>query len=115
MTATWPLDDDVLVEGYEETFPELVLRTAMDAPIAKTRRRFTAAAVPIGISLGLSRAEVAVLEAFYLDDLGGGALPFAWRHPRTGAAASLRFTAPPKPMPIDGERWRVALQLEVLP
>jgi hypothetical protein len=45
-----------------------------------------------------------------------GALPFAWVHPRTEAPATLRLTAPYVLAPQSrGLRWRVLLQLEVLP
>ena len=114
----WPasLPQDVLVEGYEETFPELALRTEMDAGPAKVRRRFTAGVRTLNVMSAMTRTQVATLDTFFATTTQGGALQFDWVHPRTGSAAALRFTRPPMTAPEPGgQRWRVELELEVLP
>ncbi|MGE0256925.1 MAG: hypothetical protein AB7N54_20245 [Alphaproteobacteria bacterium] len=116
--AEWPgeLPDDVLVEGYREAFPDLLVRTEMDAGPAKVRRRFTAAVRPLSVRLDLDREQVDDLDEFFSDDLEHGALPFDWTHPRTGDAVTFRFTRPPEIRPDgDGTVWLAELQLEILP
>jgi hypothetical protein len=118
MTAAWPaaLPQRVQATDYEEQQPETLLRTQMDAGPAKVRRRFTAAPRPLRVALRMTREQVELLEAFVRDDLMDGALPFTWVHPRTEVLATLRLTAPYVLVPqARGLRWRVLLQLEVLP
>ncbi|MGE0256916.1 MAG: hypothetical protein AB7N54_20005 [Alphaproteobacteria bacterium] len=115
--AEWPdtLPQDVLLDGYDEAFPDVMLRTQMDAGPAKVRRRFTAAVVPMQVTVPLTRTQVATLATFFNDTLEGGTLPFDWVHPRTQDAATFRFTAPPKPRPQSSMAWLAVLQLEILP
>ena len=118
MSAFWPstLPDRFLQQGYSEEFPNTTLRTKMDAGPSKARRRFTAAPVPISGELVLSAAQVEDFKSFYVDILSGGSLPFEWVHPRTRAAASLRFTdQAPKISAESGGYYRVSLNLMVLP
>lgn len=117
MAEAWPstLPDDVLVQGYAESFPNLVVRTPMDAGPAQTRRRYTAAVRPLRVTIPLTRAQVALLDTFYTDTLEGGALEFTWTHPRTQSVVTLRFVSPPQPVPDSGAWWRAELDLEVLP
>jgi hypothetical protein len=118
MTAAWPaaLPQRVLASDYEEQQPETLLRTQMDAGPAKVRRRFTAAPRPLWVMLRMTSAQVELFEAFVREDLQDGALPFGWVHPRTQEPAMLRLTAPYVLAPQGrGLRWRVLLQLEVLP
>jgi hypothetical protein len=80
------------------------------------RRRFTAAPRPLWVMLRMTSAQVELFEAFVREDLQDGALPFGWVHPRTQEPAMLRLTAPYVLAPQGrGLRWRVLLQLEVLP
>ena len=113
----WPgtLPQDVFVQGYSEQPPELALRTQMDIGPAKLRRRQTAAARPLKATVGLTRAQVATLDAFFLTDLAGGALSFTWTHPRTLAAATFRFVSRPSYVPESGASWLAELDLEILP
>ena len=115
---TWPpgLPQLVAVEGYGEAPPETAVRTTMDAGPAKVRRRTTAGIRPLSVQLDLDAAQVETLDAFYVATLEGGALAFDWVHPRTQAAASLRFVRPPAYRPQGSDAaWRTVLQLEVLP
>lgn len=115
MPESWPLADEVLLDGYDEAFPDLLLRTQMDAPIAKVRRRFTAVAVPLRCAIPASTDDVSTLETFFLTTLSGGSLSFSWVHPRKGTSVTMRFVSPPRPAPLGGDRWSVALDLEILP
>jgi hypothetical protein len=113
----WPisLPQRMNANGFTETLPDLALRTEMDAGPRKARRRFTTGSTAIEGSVTLRASQPALLEAFYRDTTAGGTLAFDWTHPRTGALASLRFTAPPAFAPVAGDVWRATLKLEVLP
>jgi hypothetical protein len=119
---TWPssLPQDVLVQGYEEGPPNTLVRTEMDQGPDKVRRRSTAGTRTFAAQAIMTKAQVATLDSFILDDLSGGALRFDWVHPRTQASVSFRF------VPIDEQRivtysalggdvYRVQMQLEILP
>ena len=114
---SWPsaLPQTLLVEGFQEEFPNTVLRTEMDAGPQEQRRRFTAAVTPIAGSLDLTKAELATLRTFFLDDTKGGAVPFDWTHPVTDQPAWVRFAAPPSIRAAAPDGYRVALNLEILP
>lgn len=111
---TWPpsLPQQPLVDGLQETLPDVALRTQMDAGADKVRRRHTAAVRPLTVAFLLDGAQSETLDAFYADN---AALPFDWEHPRTGAAISLRFVGPPRFTAHGSSRWRAELSLEVLP
>lgn len=116
--ADWPLalDTKPLRSGYSDSFPDMLIRTQMDAGPAKIRRRYTAAIRPIQMSFEMTKVEVDILEAFYVTTLGGGALPFNFNHPRTGIGYKMRFTEPPKVDGIDDSAdYSVSVSLEALP
>jgi hypothetical protein len=115
---SWPasLPQHVLVEGYDEAPPDVLLRTEMDAGPAKVRRRFTAGVRELRCAILCDSDQLDDLEEFFRDEIAGGALPFDWVHPRTQDAASFRFvrrfTIAPEP---GAKYWRVGLELEILP
>lgn len=112
---SWPVSLPSLeLDGYAETAPDVVLRSQMDAGPAKVRRRFTAGVRPIAGQVTLTAAQTATLDAFYVTDLAGGATPFDWTHPRTGAACVMRFTEPPGYTPVE-QFYRATLRLEIMP
>ena len=116
--ADWPatLPAFVSKDSLDEAFPDMTIRTGMDVGPPKMRRRTTAAVRPIACSQVLTAAQVADLDAFYSSTLAGGSLAFTWVHPRTRAAATLRFTAPPRVSSRpNSNRYVAAYQLEVLP
>lgn len=114
--AAWPssLPQRPLLEGAAEQGQGTVVRTDMDVGPAKLRRRYTAEVTRFDVSLILTTAQVATLETFY-DTTLQGVDPFDWTHPRTLAAASLRFITRPGYQPIGAGYWRTAFALEVLP
>ena len=104
-----------LCEGYRETPPETSLRTAMDQGPAKTRQRTTAGVSTLSLNFILSTAQTALLDGFFTADTAGGSLAFGFTHPRTGGAVSCRFRQPPVYQALNGDYYRVGLELEVLP
>lgn len=115
--ASWPgtLPQSPLLESYQETAPNGLLRTQMEAGPAKVRRRFTAAPRPFKFRVDLTTAQVGTLDAFFLTTCAMGALAFDWLHPRTGASVSYRFVSPPAYTPADGDVWKADLDLEIMP
>lgn len=114
---TWPLTLPAfpLADSFRETVPDTSLRTVMDQGPAKVRRRTTAAARNIHASYILSRAQVESLESFYVTDLFGGSASFAYTHPRTEIVVSCRFRKPPDYISLNGDYFRVTLEMEILP
>jgi len=114
---TWPVSTlpKPLAGSYQETPPVLALRTEMDAGPAKVRRRFTAGVRPVSFRLIMTKAQVAILEAFYLEDCSGGAIAFDWPHPRTAAESSWRFVEPPTFAHLNGLYYSVSVSLEQMP
>lgn len=114
---TWPstLPAFPLAESFRETVPDTTLRTSMDYGPAKTRRRTTAGAAGIFAAYILDRTQVEHLDEFYQAALSGGALSFIFAHPRTGTEESCRFKKPPEYISLNGDYFRVLVELEVLP
>jgi len=97
-SIVWPpgLPQSPLKDRYAKELPDLVIRSTVDAGLDKVRRRYTAGPVLHEIGLKLSRAQVAILRAFYLDVSKAGTIPFDWRDHETGDAAVFRFVTRPK-------------------
>ena len=117
MPATWPasLPQVPNARGYSEAPPDSTIRTSMGYGPDKVRRRTTANARVFVAPLIVNKTQVATLDAFYLDTLGGGVDEFDWVNPRTGSAATLRFQASPQYTNIGADEYSVTLSLEELP
>ena len=117
---TWPteLQPYPLVSGYQEAPPNTAIRTEMDTGPAKQRRRYTAAPRTItGAVVLKTKAEVDVLDAFFVTTLQGGALSFDWQD-RNGVTRTFRFVAGSDALtyePIEPDRWRASMRLEIMP
>jgi hypothetical protein len=143
-TPSWPtvLPQAVLVAGYGETSPNLMLRTQMDAGPPKMRRRFTAGVRPITGTMVMRADKLAILDDFFAVTCQGGTLQFAFQTQRsmgdTGSglafpngsadtgditdtqmmlqAANYRFVKPPAYKAIDANKhFEVTLELEMMP
>ena len=115
--AAWPgtLPAAPLIDGMQETLPDTVLRTDMDQGPAKLRRRTTAGIRILTVSYLLTHTQSDALESFYLDTLAGGALSFAYPHPRSRETVTCRFRKTPALAALNGSFFRAVLELEVLP
>ncbi len=114
----WPasLPQRPLADGFAETPPNLLVRSATDIGPAKARRRATAGVTRLRAAFRLSPSQLATFRSFFASDLQGGALSFSWVHPVTGALGSFRIVPPPTIEPVAaGIAWRVSLDLELLP
>lgn len=118
MSATWPteLDQFLMPAGFSYTQQSQVIRTTMDAGPDFVRRRFTAASIQFSGSIQATPSEHATFWDFFNNTLNGGVDEFAWTHPITGDAASLRFTGVPQSVSIaNGVLFQITLPLEILP
>lgn len=106
--ATWPSSIEINRTNYDETPPDRVIRTQMEAGFDKIRRRTTNAPRMVNLNLFLTDAEVATLDAFYL---ANDALRFDFTDPRTDTAVKARFKSPPK-YKLEETMWRVSVELE---
>lgn len=115
--ATWPgtLPTAPLLDGYTETPPDTTIRTASDTGPNKIRRRFTAGVRKFMVRTLLTTAQVATLDTLYITTLEGGALPFDWTHPRTGASVSFRFVGPPVYSAVTYGYYNATMSLEIMP
>jgi len=121
-TVAWPADLPLraLAGSYRERRDDGVLRTPMEIGPAKVRRRYTATRKRYQLTLELKHHELAAWSAF-LRTLHGGAEPFAWTHPVTSDAETVRLVVPdgglvlqPTSSSAGVALWRLALELEVL-
>lgn len=105
-------------KGFTETGGALIMRTQMDAGIAKQRRRGLSPS-QINLSFILTTAQVSILETFIKETIKGVSR-FGFPHPRTntveevriiptgeGTLYNLAYLAP--------EYWTLSIQFEVLP
>lgn len=115
--AVWPpsIVRKFSASGFSEKTPNVVVRTSMDAGPVKIRRRFTAGVRPIVGKMKMKSSELATFDTFFNTTLNGGALPFDWTHPRTGVAATYRFTEEPEYTADEGDWWLVSMKLEIMP
>ena len=115
----WPPSlPQVPQKGFTETGGALIMRTQMDAGVAKQRRRGLSPA-QLNVSFILTTAQVDTLEDFVNNTIKGVAR-FGFTHPRTKAIEEVRIIP-------QGEGtlynlaylapgyWTLTLQLEVLP
>lgn len=116
MDPVWPATLPPLTEqsNFNEAPPDTLLRSNTDTGPAKLRRRSTAGIRPLGGSMLMTKDQLAILEAFFLTDLVGGALPFTSTHPRTGAAIRANLKRPTWKH-RSGQWWDASIELEVLP
>lgn len=93
---TWPgtLPQYVQESGYREEIQDQTVESAMDTGPAKIRRRFTKSLRKFTISMQMTAAQVTTFETFWQTTVAGGSLSFDWVHPRTRAAATMRFRNP---------------------
>lgn len=113
----WPatLPQQLEVNAYSESVPNLTIASQMDAGPAKVRRRLTAGVRPVHGQITLTTAELRSLVAFYKDDLSGGALRFLWKDPiEPETDVEMRFVDPPSWVCTDG-LYCVSVSLEIMP
>ena len=90
----WPkeLPQIMRLEGLSGKLRTAVVRTDMDAGPQKTRRRYTVSQKDFSGSVIVTEAQRKILETWYREILGNGALRFVMTDPQTLEPAEFRFT-----------------------
>jgi hypothetical protein len=109
----WPPEPEL--EGYREQLQEASLTSDLDSGFSRRRPRFTAAVIRVECSWLLSPSQLLYWDGWWSTTLRHGAQPFAWLHPRLGAAMSARFVEPFERRRVSAAWWRVSAKLELLP
>ena len=115
----WPASlPQVPQKGFTETGGALVLRTQMDAGVAKQRRRGLSPS-QMQLAFIFTTAQVSTFELFVKNTIKGVAR-FGFKHPRTGVIEEVRIIPQ-----SDGNMyniaylapgyWNLSMQFEVLP
>lgn len=114
----WPasLPPRPAVRGrYEESPPDVLIRTQMEVGPPKVRRRFTAGIRPIACTVRLTTDQKHALDDFFVEDLNYGVEKFSWVHPTRGTPAVYQFRRPPVFTVLDQGIWEAALELDLWP
>jgi hypothetical protein len=107
-------DAEIMRDGYEETPPDNVIRSQPDMGPGKERKRSTAAPRPVKFQVKLSKAQIAGVDTWFASDIADGALAFDYKHPRSEAACSMKFNAPPQYLPLGGQHWALVMDVRIL-
>jgi hypothetical protein len=113
----WPetLPQNLLIDGYGESPPDLLLRSSMEAGPAKVRRRATAGIRPVKGKMVLTGSQVDIFDDFYNNVLLGGSLRFSWVKPRDGTTAVEMRITEKSYVAIEPDEYELTLSLEILP
>jgi hypothetical protein len=114
--VAWPstLPQSPLLENWQETPPNLIIRTSMEVGVPKVRRRATTGPRAMTWPLLLTSAQVDILETFFYTTILAGSVIFTHKHPRTGAATNNRIKGPPVYTRI-AQYYRCDLDWEIIP
>jgi hypothetical protein len=116
--SAWPstLPQALFLAGYSGTFPNVMIKSDMDAGPPKVRRRLTANIEPVMGKVILSTAQLATFTTFFNDTLAGGSLRFSWtKPPAHSIACEMRFSEAPTYTKVSDDDFEMSMSLEVLP
>lgn len=117
MAISWKagLPTTYLQDGYDEGFPDIILRSAMDSGgVFKTRLKSTAGYFPLKVSMRYDSTQKASFDLFLKDDLKFGTLPVEF------PSVTYNTTGNTVEAFIVGRKWQVVsgniwiLQLDLL-
>ncbi len=114
----WPADfpQQFLIDGFEERPANFLIRTEMDAGVAKQRPRFTTGAEMFSGVLLMTNTQYELFKLFFKETLKMGSLEF--NMPKRGETETyqvVRFTTEGYIPSPHGRFWDVKLNLELLP
>ena len=117
---TWPATLPQAPNGgdYQETPPELLLETQMEAGPPKSRRRFTAGVRKLSLPYRFEPGQLEIFDAFLMDDLENGALPFDFPWPpapRATATVSVKLLKKPTYKSIGAGVFDLTLEVGIQP
>ena len=108
---TFPLTFPPLVNGFEESFEDAVLRSEYEAGYEQTRARYTRLRRRFKCVYRISNAQKNTLDNFYVVNLKNGAFAFTWTHPVSGSNISVRYANPPTYKPLPNNYWYCTMEL----
>jgi hypothetical protein len=117
MITSWPLTDPFWPLIQSTGGPvDTAVRFQADVGPEMTRRRTTAVVEAWNLSAMIRSAEdLATFEAWWLDDLAQGTMPFLWRHPASKGPARVRFSGAYALQNLAPHVWMVAFPAVILP
>ena len=114
--STWPssLPKELEKSGYEDEFPEQLLRSPIDELDSNTRRmdRLESLA-PLKGHMYITSSQWRTLLNWFKDDLGSGAISFSF--PKPGDISNnikVAFVEPPKLVTVGGDIHTISLNME---
>ena len=109
----WPLTlSQCPILGWQETAASNVIEFDPDVGPPRRRRRSTLAGYEVSLQYRLSKAQLAILWAFWDTDLKDGALEFDWPHPRyNGALRKAYIMQPPQVSQATNNLYIVSLSV----
>jgi hypothetical protein len=113
--VAWPSLPAPLINTFNETFADNIIRTDMDRGVAKVRRRSTANSRPLSFTMLLTEAQLDTLRTFYNTTTLSGSIEFDYTHPIAAVTEQARFTQPPALVDVNGLAYRVNVSLELMP
>lgn len=116
-TIYWPetLPQSMLIDGFDETPADALLRTPMDAARAKQRARYVRMPFQRRCTFLMTSAQVAIFEEFFRETLGYGALMFYL--PKIDDPEeydTVRFVQNPWQKTPAFPFWRISCNMEVI-
>ena len=115
--ASWPSNLPQKFSGdgtYQELPADIVLRTAMDAGITKTRRRMTIGEDRVSGTILLNEEQAFAFSLFFKGACASGANPFTGSLGRLGVIQTFLFEEVPTLQHIGGTMWQLNMKLKVL-
>ena len=110
------LQQDLFIDGFENSYKNAVIRSTVDAGPEKTRLRYSAVPEYVkGKILLKGQDDYNTFISFWKNDLKYGALPFTWKHPITKQEVNMRFRTMWKIVARTSTHFIVEMDLEVLP
>ena len=117
-SVNWPpeLPQQFLVDSYSEDRKNNLIRTQIDAAVAKQRRRFSVIGNDLSGNMLLTAAQKVIFETFFIETLKEGALEF--NMPIVGdnnTTRLVRFMGDPPKLSPRTPYWILSIKLEALP
>lgn len=110
--ATWPsgLPQIPLQDGFNEKEGKATIDTPMDAGPPKSRRRFTAAPMPVEMQFLMTKEQKLLFQTFYRDTIASGSLRFNFTDPTEEELYEYRIVEPPE-YTAAGPQWYVRCKM----
>lgn len=117
MAVTWPpgLQQKFNVDNFSVAYGNTLVRSEVDAGLAKVRSRYTDGVDNYNCSIDLDIDDWNIIYDFFKTSLNNGALTFNFYNPLSEVTDEFRFLNPPQFSPIGGRLFRVTMSWERIP